>query len=209
LGGEAGVGEELGGGEAGGGGVAGVGEFEEGEDLGVVLGEELELLGEEVGAELAMGGVGVGGEELFGFFFGEVEFGEEVVEVGGGVLEGFGVGTEGGGGGGSGGCGHGRSPLVGWWRWMERGTSGQWSVVGLVCAGPRSLFSEEEYIGRERGCKENVCILFGYEFVAGREWPTDRHRWFGMGVWGGFSVCTGREAGWGIRGAARFAERQC
>ena len=68
----------------------------------MVLGEELELLGEEVGAELAVGCVGVGGEELFGFFFSEVELGEEVVELGGGVLEGFGVGAEGGGGGGRG-----------------------------------------------------------------------------------------------------------
>ncbi|HVV74164.1 MAG TPA: hypothetical protein VHI52_22190, partial [Verrucomicrobiae bacterium] len=111
---EVGEGEELGGGEAGGGGVVGAGEFEEAGDggLGVVLGDELELLGEEGGAELAVGLVLLGEEEGFGFFFGELEGVEDVVELcggGGEVVEDWaeGAGAFGGGSGGEvGGFGH-------------------------------------------------------------------------------------------------------
>ena len=94
---EVGVGEELGGGEAGDGGVVGVGEFKEGVEgvLGVVLRGDGELLGEELGAELAVGVVFGGGEEELGFFFGEIEVFENVVELGGGVAEGVGEGVEG------------------------------------------------------------------------------------------------------------------
>ena len=75
----------------------GVGEFDEAVDggLGVGLGGELELFGKEGGAELSVGGVFLRGEEGFGFFFGEVEVGEDVVELGGGVEEGVGEGVEG------------------------------------------------------------------------------------------------------------------
>jgi hypothetical protein len=97
LGGEAGVGEELGTGEAGDGGVFGVGEVDEAQDggLGVVLGEDLELLGEEGGAELAVGLEFGGGEEGLGFFVGEFEVFEEIVEVGGALSEGVGDVVEG------------------------------------------------------------------------------------------------------------------
>ncbi len=99
--GEAGVGEDLGGGEAGDGGVGGgVGDFVEALEgvLGVVLGGELELLGEEGGAELAVGVVFLRGEDLFGFFLGEVEVGEDFVELGGGMADGGGEVVEGAGG---------------------------------------------------------------------------------------------------------------
>ncbi len=68
-------GEEVGGGEAGGAEVFGVGAFDEGIDGvgGVGLGFELELLLDEIGAQGAVGLVLLGGEEVFGFFFGEVE----------------------------------------------------------------------------------------------------------------------------------------
>jgi hypothetical protein len=77
--------------------VGGVGDFAEALEsvLGVVLCGELELLGEEGGAELAVGVEFLGGEELFGFFFGEVEVGEDFVEVWGGVTEGGGEVVEG------------------------------------------------------------------------------------------------------------------
>ena len=94
---EAGVGEDLGGGEAGGVVVFGGGDGDEAFEgvAGVVLGDELELLGEEVLAEEAVGVVVGLVEELFGFFLGKVEVVEDVIEVGGGVLEGVKEGAEG------------------------------------------------------------------------------------------------------------------
>jgi hypothetical protein len=85
----------LGGGEAGGGVVGAVSEFDEAVDggLGVVLGEELELLVEEAGAEGAVGGVLVGAEEGVGVVLGELEGGEECVELGGGGFEEVGDGA--------------------------------------------------------------------------------------------------------------------
>ncbi len=53
----------------------------------MVLGGDLELLLDQLRAEFSVGCKFLGVDELLGFFFGEVEFGEHVVEIGGGVLE--------------------------------------------------------------------------------------------------------------------------
>ncbi len=84
-----GVGEELGDGESCDGVVGALREIHEAVDgvFGVVLGGELELLLNEGGAELAVGLKFAGGEEGFGFFFGEIGGGEDVIELGIGVGE--------------------------------------------------------------------------------------------------------------------------
>jgi hypothetical protein len=74
-----------------------VGEFDEAVDghVGVVLCDELEFLLEECGAELSVGLVLGAAEDGVGFFRGDVEVGEHLVELGVGLFELVGEGAEG------------------------------------------------------------------------------------------------------------------